>query len=215
MADHGASGATSEPNREAHRAFLNKYYGLSRGVYDLTRRYFLLGREHAIARLARDEGWNSLIEIGPGTGRNLAKIRAKRPTAAYGGVEASDAMIEYAQRKVPFAKIIHGFAEDADVSSVLGFAPDRILFAYCMSMVQSPLAALDHCRRQVAPGGEVIVVDFGDMADWPGPARRAMHRYLETFHVYELPNAELSERAKAEVHGGGRYWSMYRFDRLD
>lgn len=206
--------AAGEPNKEGHRAFLNKYYGLSRGIYDLTRRYFLLGREHAIAHLSKDESWDSLVEIGPGTGRNLSKIRSARPTAAYGGVEASDAMLEFARRKAPFAKFVHGFAEDADIESVLGFAPDRILFAYCMTMVQSPLQALENCRKQVAKGGEVIVVDFGDMSTWPAPLRAGMSRYLATFHVYELPNRQLSELATAEEHGGGRYWSMYRFSSL-
>lgn len=203
----------SATDREAHRDFLNRYYGLSRGFYDLTRRYFLLGREPMLEHLA-SEPWDSLVEIGPGTGRNLIKLRALRPTAAYGGVEASDAMLDHAKSKVPFAKLIHGFAEDADIRSVLGFAPDRILFAYCLSMVQEPLQALEHCRRQVAPGGEVVVADFGDMSGCPVPFRAAARRFLDTFHVYALPDDELERLCLSSVHGLGRYWSLYRFGSL-
>lgn len=200
--------------RDEHRAFLNRYYGLSRGIYDLTRRYFLIGREAALAHLSRDASWSTLVEVGPGTGRNLRVLRDRRPTARLGGVEASDAMLEHARRKVPFASIVHGFAEDADIASVLGEPPERILFAYCLSMVQEPLRAVEHCRRQLAPGGEVVVVDFGDLSKWPGPLRASVRAFLETFHVHALPDAELEAMAKASVHGLGRYWSMYRFDGL-
>lgn len=199
--------------RDEHRAFLNKYYGISRGIYDLTRRYFLLGREAAIAHLA-EAPWSSLVEIGPGTGRNLRKLHALRPAARLGGIEASDAMLDHAQKRVPFARLVHGFAEDADIQAVLGARPDRILFAYCLSMVQEPLAALEHCRRQLAPNGEVVVVDFGDLSGWPGPLRRAMRRFLDAFHVNPLPDHDLEALALESRHGRGRYWSLYRFGPL-
>lgn len=201
---------TGETQRDEHRAFLNKYYGLSRGIYDLTRRYFLLGREAALAHL-EGQSWNTLVEIGPGTGRNLRKLHHQRPAAKLGGVEASDAMLAHARRKAPFASFIQGFAEDADIASVLGRRPDRILFAYCLSMVQEPLKALEHCRRQLAPGGEVVVVDFGDLSGWPEPLMLGMRAFLDAFHVQALPKEELEQRASRIQHGRGRYWSMYCF----
>lgn len=203
----------TETAREEHRAFLNRYYGLSRGFYDLTRRYYLLGREAALEHLG-ETSWTSLIEIGPGTGRNLRKLKELKPDAELGGIEASDAMLEHAEAKIPFAKLVHGFAETADIPAVLGRKPDRILFAYCLSMVQEPLPALEHCRKSLAAGGEVIVVDFGDLGGWPGPLRTGMRRFLDTFHVRQLPDPELEALAKTSVHGRGRYWSMYRFDPL-
>ena len=204
----------SQAAREEHRAFLNKYYGVSRGIYDLTRRYFLLGREAALAHLI-DAPWETLVEIGPGTGRNLKKLYDMRPSARFGGIEASDAMLDHARAKIPFAQLQHGFAETADIKSVLGEPPDRILFAYCLSMVQEPLPALEHCRRQVAPGGEVVVVDFGDLTGWPSTLRTGFRGFLDTFHVNQLPDNELSKLCFDERHGRGRYWSMYRFKRLE
>lgn len=205
--------STAAEKRDEHRAFLNKYYGISRGIYDLTRRYFLLGREAAISHL-RDQPWETLVEIGPGTGRNLKKLKAIRPGASFGGIEASDAMLEHARKKIPFARLVHGFAEDADIEAIFGRRPDRILFAYCLSMVQEPLLALEHCRRSLAPNGEVLVVDFGNLAGWPAPLRRGLLKFIDVFHVRPLPEPELEAQAIETRHGGGRYWSLYRFGPL-
>lgn len=204
----------SETSQEAHRAFLNRYYGVSRRIYDLTRKYFLLGRDVAINHLA-EQPWETLIEVGPGTGRNLRKLKDLRPNASYGGIEASDAMLSHAQEKVPFAQLVHGFAENANLEDVLGVPPDRVFFAYCLSMVQEPLEALEHCRRQVAPGGEVVVVDFGDLASWPGPIKNSFRGFLDTFHVRPLPYETLEKLSSWHQHGRGHYWSMYRFDRIE
>ena len=96
-AQHGA-------HQGEHRAFLNRYYGWSRKFYDLTRKYYLFGRDTALERMLA-EPWNSLVEIGPGTGRNLRKLRARRPHAKLGGIDASDAMLEHARAKCPWASL--------------------------------------------------------------------------------------------------------------
>lgn len=198
--------------REAHRAFLDRYYGVSRGFYDLTRRYYLLGREPALATLAQ-ERWSHLIEVGPGTGRNLRKLHAKRPEEHYGGVEPCRPMLDVARRQCPWAAFEEGFAEDTDLSRVLDRRPDRILFSYSLSMVQEPLRALQNARRALAPGGQVVVVDFGKLETWPQPWRRWMQQFLATFHVNALPE-HLERDAQQVRHGGGGYWVLYRFGPL-
>ncbi len=194
----------SEP-RDAHRRFLNAYYGWSRSIYDWTRRYFLLGREPALAALL-EQPWQSLVEVGPGTGRNLRLLHRARPEAALGGVDASDAMLEYARARCPFAELRHGFAEDADFGAVLGRPPERILFSYCLSMVQDPKAALANARAALAPGGEIWVVDFGDCEGVPGPARAALRAWLAGFHVEPLDVSLLEPWAPELRFGPGRYW---------
>ena len=77
--------------RDAHRAFLNRYYGAPAWLYDVTRRPFLLGRDRAVAELL-DEPWERLVEVGPGTGSNLLALRRGRRGARLGGVEPCDAM---------------------------------------------------------------------------------------------------------------------------
>lgn len=188
-----------------HRAFLNRYYGVTRHVYDATRKYYLLGRDAAIARML-ESPWERLIEIGPGTGRNLRKLHARRPSASYGGVEACDVMLAHARRRLPWAQLVQGYAEDADYTKLLGARPDIVLFSYCLSMVQDAQRALTNARRSLAPGGRVVVVDFGDLADMPALLGRGLRGWLETFHVQPLAPEILSPHQPALMFGPGRYF---------
>jgi S-adenosylmethionine-diacylgycerolhomoserine-N-methlytransferase len=188
-----------------HRAFLNRYYRLTRHVYDATRKFYLFGRDAAI-RAILDGRWERLVEIGPGTGRNLRRLHAARPTARFGGVEASDEMLRHAQARMPWASLVHGFAEDADYAGLLGGQPDVVLFSYCLSMVQDPQRALDNARRSVAPGGRVVVVDFGDLLGLPALPRVVLRRWLALFHVQPLDPALLAPHQPTITHGPGRYY---------
>lgn len=192
-------------DKDEQRAFLDRFYGWSGPVYDVTRRYWLLGREPALERLYA-QPWNRLIEIGPGTGRNLAKLHARRPYALLGGVEPSRAMLRRVQKRCPYARVIEGFAEDARFESLLDAPPDRVFFSYCLSMVHDPEAALANALAQVAPGGKVVVADFGDLGRILEPARSGLKRFLEAFHVRPL-RADLLEGSHSLLeYGPGRYW---------
>lgn len=190
--------------RERHRAFLNRYYRHVRHVYDVSRRYYLFGRDRVLDELL-EEPWESLIEVGPGTGRNLRKLHGARPGARYGGLEASDVMLEHARRRCPFATLEQGFAEEADLTSLLARRPDRILFSYVLSMVGDAERALCRARESLAPGGKVVVVDFGDLGGLPwlaGP----LHRFLRSFHVAAPAPHLLEAQGGALRWGPGRYF---------
>jgi S-adenosylmethionine-diacylgycerolhomoserine-N-methlytransferase len=193
-----------------HRAFLNRYYGFSRWFYDVTRKYYLFGRDVALRDLVAEPGWGSLVEVGPGTGRNLRRLRRARPHARFGGVDASDAMLEHARARCRFATLRHGFAETAALDDVLGFAPDRVLFSYCLSMVGDRAAALANARRGLADGGEVVVVDFADFEGLPSALASSLRRWLATFHVRPL-DASFLEGARSLRWGPGRYYVLARF----
>jgi S-adenosylmethionine-diacylgycerolhomoserine-N-methlytransferase len=199
-----------ELSRQSHRDFLNRYYGVSRWFYDLTRRYYLFGRDQILEQLV-DEPWKRLVEVGPGTGRNLAWLKQRRPERLLGGIDACDAMLEYARGRCDGVTFEHGFAEDADYSNVVYGEPDRILFSYCLSMVSSARSALEHARRNLAPGGQVVVVDFGDFKDFPAPFRWMMHTWLSWFHVHPLDESYLRRRADEVTYGPGRYFVIARF----
>jgi S-adenosylmethionine-diacylgycerolhomoserine-N-methlytransferase len=199
--------------RADHRAFLNRYYGASRLIYDATRKYYLFGRDGVLRDLARDRGWGTLVEVGPGTGRNLTRLRRARPDARLGGLEASDAMIEHARVRCPWARIAHGFAEDAPLADVLGERPDRVLFSYCLSMVEDRAAALANARAALSDRGEVVVVDFADFAGWPARAADVFRSYLRTFHVEPLGADDLRD-ASAVRRGPAGYYVCATFGRL-
>ena len=203
-----------EANQTEHRKFLNTYYGISRYFYDVTRKYYLFGRDRVIEDLCKED-WRSLIEIGPGTGRNLAMIHDRRPDARLGGVEAADAMLDHAQKNCPWAKLVQGFAEDADFEGVLGQKPDRILFSYCLSMVQEPVKALENARRSLAPGGELVVVDFANLDGLPPLAKRGLQKWLATFHVEPLDETLLRDQDSSIYYGPGHYYLVGRMGPLE
>ncbi|HEY4013545.1 MAG TPA: class I SAM-dependent methyltransferase [Polyangiaceae bacterium] len=200
----------NEAARAEHRAFLNRYYGASRLFYDATRKHYLFGRDRALRDLAHDRTWHRLAEIGPGTGRNLTRLRKARPDTALGGIEACDAMLEHARARCPWAVLQHGFAEDASLGSLFGGPPDVVLFSYCLSMVGDRTAALVHARRSLAPGGRVVVVDFGDFGGLPRPVADAFRAYLRAFRVDPLDGDALAGAASV-VHGPARYYVVATF----
>jgi S-adenosylmethionine-diacylgycerolhomoserine-N-methlytransferase len=193
----------------AHQQFLDRYYGSVKHLYDLTRKYYLFGRDTALKGLLA-EPWSSLVEIGPGTGRNLKILRQARPDARYGGVDASEEMLGMARRRCPWATLVQGFAEDADLAAVLGERPDVVLFSYCLSMVQQPEAALENARRAVGLHGQVVVVDFADLAGVWGPARGPLQRFLRAFHVEPLDEALFAPLAPRVEFGPLRYYAIAR-----
>jgi S-adenosylmethionine-diacylgycerolhomoserine-N-methlytransferase len=194
---------------EAHRRFLNSYYGRSRHIYDLTRKYFLFGRDRALDEL-KAERWSTLVEIGPGTGRNLRALRRDRPDARLGGIEPCDEMLRHARARCPWAALAHGFAESADLAAVHGTAPDRVLFSYCLSMVNEPLIALTGARRMLAPGGSVTVVDFADMASMPPALRAAVRGWIGAYRVTPLDSKLLEDAGARVTYGPMRYYAIAR-----
>lgn len=194
---------------KAHREFLNSYYGKVKHIYDLTRKYYLFGRDTALEKLLSSE-WKTLVEIGPGTGRNLSYLKKRRPKAVLGGVDASDEMLVLARKKYPWAKLTHGFAESCKIEDVHGEKPDRILFSYCLSMVQNKDEAILNARKSLSPNGELWVVDFGDFNKMPGFVSRKLRKFLEEFHVSPLTEELiLKHKGKAEW-GPGHYFVIAR-----
>lgn len=200
------------PDAQAsHRAFLDRYYRLTHHVYDMSRKYYLFGRDGVLDRLLASD-WTTLVEVGPGTGRNLSRLHRRRLHATLGGLEASDVMRAHAARRCPWARIGAGFAEDGNIGAVLGAPPQRILMSYSLSMFTDKNRAIDNARRHLAPGGELWVVDFADLTGLPPVPRRAMRTFLSAFHVEAVPDELLHRHGASHVgHGPLRYFVVARF----
>lgn len=198
---------------EEHRHFLNGYYGKVKYLYDLSRKYYLFGRDTALKEILKSP-WESLIEIGPGTGRNLTLLHRKRASAQFGGIEASDEMLTLAQKKCPWANLTHGFAETGDIEKVLGKKPDVILFSYCLSMVQDKEKAIMNARRSLAPNGKLVIVDFGDMTGFPAILQKNMNGFLKSFHVSPLTSETFGTHEGKIKWGPGKYYVIAELDPL-
>jgi S-adenosylmethionine-diacylgycerolhomoserine-N-methlytransferase len=77
-------------------------------------------------------------------------------------------------------------------------------------MVGARSAALANARRALSDSGEVVVVDFGDLAGLPSSVARRFRGFLRTFHVEPLEEATLAGASSVRF-GPGRYYVLARF----
>ena len=194
------------PTAEDIRRRMDRMYRPQKHIYDLTRRYYLIGRDRLIEEVGAQAG-QTVLDIGCGTGRNLKLIGERYPGARLFGLDAAEPMLEIAATKLTRAGVrvtlAQGLAEALDPAALFAHPGrfDHITVSYCLSMVDDPEAAVRSAVRQLAPGGTLHVVDFGDMAGLPGWARRAMVTWLARFHVWHRPEVEATVRGIARAEG--------------
>lgn len=211
MADdvRDASGANGDTDGVGRR--MDDMYRVQRHIYDLTRAYYLLGRDLLIRELDLRPG-EAVCEIGCGTGRNLVLLARRYPEARLMGLDASTEMLRSAEVKIAGAgltdrvALVQGFAERFDPRHAFGLdAPlDRIVFSYSLSMIPPWREAIDHALRSLRPGGRIHIVDFGEQAGLPGWFRRFLFRWLNLFGVHVRPELldylrELKDSGRADV----------------
>jgi S-adenosylmethionine-diacylgycerolhomoserine-N-methlytransferase len=214
------------PSDNPHGALMDRVYGRQRHFYDLTRRYYLFGRDRLIRGLDLAPG-SSAVEIGCGTARNLIAMATRYPDARLFGLDASQVMLETAKGAVDRAGLSHritlvqAYAESLS-PEVFGEPAkfDCAFFSYSLSMIPDWLRALTAANRALSPCGRLHIVDFGDFAGLGRIGRAAMLAWLARFHV--KPRAEILQvlegRGVDADHtlwvSPGRYafvWSARRF----
>lgn len=167
-----------------HAALMDEVYRGQRHIYDLTRKYYLFGRDTLIAGLDAQPAMR-VLEIACGTGRNLARIGKAWPGVRLFGLDISAEMLKSARAALgEGARLGQGDACTFDPHSLLAEARfDRIVLSYSLSMIPEWEAALDHAASLLADGGALHIVDFGDLEGLPGPLRRLLRAWLAKFHV--------------------------------
>jgi S-adenosylmethionine-diacylgycerolhomoserine-N-methlytransferase len=140
---------------------LGGYYRLHAPIYDLTRPAFLFGRARVLDRLRAHwshERAPAILEIGCGTGSNLAGLARRFPGARLVGLDLAEPMLERARRRLgERAHLIRGAAGEVDAGGPF----DIVLMSYVLTMTgaaQSRCIAAAHAA--LAPGGLLGVVDF-------------------------------------------------------
>ena len=137
---NGAMSALEHPS--AHAALMDGVYRHQRHVYDLTRKYYLLGRDRLIEGLDVPPG-GSVLELGCGTGRNLVRAALAYPDARFFGLDISAGMLETAAAAIErqgacraAIALARGDASDFDAAGLFGQAGfDRVFISYALSMI--------------------------------------------------------------------------------
>ena len=182
-----------------HAGHMDAIYRTQRHFYDLTRKYYLLGRDRLIRDLAPPPG-GSVIEIGCGTGRNLIVAARAWPNARFYGIDISEAMLETARKNVAKAGLAdrivfaQGDATAFDAQALFGVAQfDRVFQSYTLSMIPDWKGALREGAGKLAAGGRLDIVDFGQQERLPGAFKALLFAWLAQFDV--TPRAELKGAA--------------------
>ncbi|GAB5460021.1 class I SAM-dependent methyltransferase [Hoeflea alexandrii] len=201
----------------ANASVMDGIYRHQRHIYDLTRKYYLLGRNDLIAALKPPVG-GSVLEIGCGTARNLLLAARHYPDARLFGIDISAEMLKSAEATIAKNRIgdrvtlAQGDATRFDADDLFAVGRfDRVFFSYSLSMIPGWEAALDQAIQAVAPGGELHVVDFGQQTALPGWFGRGLKAWLARFHV--TPRSNLGDAIAAiaqQHHGELRFSTLYR-----
>jgi S-adenosylmethionine-diacylgycerolhomoserine-N-methlytransferase len=198
---------------------MDQQYRYQRYVYDLSRKYYLLGRDALLAEIPLQPG-ESLLEIGCGTGRNLTKLAYRYPAAQLYGIDASNMMLVTAannlrgtlyENKITLRQGLAGQISHTDFGLDKPF--DHIVFSYVLSMIPGWQDALEHALSILKPRGCLHVVDFSDQQTMPAWFRRLLLQWLDWFHVHPDPAVpayleQLAARQHDQLqmrHLSGRY----------
>jgi S-adenosylmethionine-diacylgycerolhomoserine-N-methlytransferase len=192
-------------------------YRGQRHIYDLTRKYYLLGRDRLIDELAPPVGGH-VLEIGCGTGRNLIAAARCWPGAHFHGIDISEEMLKTARAAIARAgltrrvTVARGDATDFDPQALFRLANfDRIFQSYTLSMIPDWQGAIREAVGHLSAYGSLHIVDFGQQEEMPEWFRAALFGWLARFHV--APRALLIEAMREAANGAGARLAVTRLYR--
>jgi S-adenosylmethionine-diacylgycerolhomoserine-N-methlytransferase len=158
---------------------LQRYYRFHSTIYDASRWSFLFGRRRLGRLLTRYAAPERVLDVGCGTGENIAQLCRLYPRAEFVGVDLSPAMLQVAERKLKSQRHrIQWLCQlyDRPIADDQPF--DLVVFSYSLSMMNPGWdTALRAAALDLAPDGWLAVVDF-DCSRW-----RCFQRWMALNHV--------------------------------
>jgi S-adenosylmethionine-diacylgycerolhomoserine-N-methlytransferase len=171
----------------AHR--MDQIYRRQRLIYDITRKYYLVGRDQLIRQLAPPPG-SVVLEVGCGTGRNLIQAARHYPGARFFGIDISTEMLTSAAAAIARTKLSSRIAiAQADATTfdpvlLFGWANcERIFISYTLSMIPRWQQVLSRCVQCLPVGGSLHLVDFGQQERLPRWFKLLLFDWLGQFEV--------------------------------
>jgi S-adenosylmethionine-diacylgycerolhomoserine-N-methlytransferase len=200
-----------------HAVLMDGIYRHQRHVYDLTRKYYLLGRDRLIEGLGVPPG-GTVLELGCGTGRNLIQAARRYPDARLFGIDISHAMLETASAAVARnglsgrTALAKGDATDFDANVLFGQpAFDRIFISYALSMIPGWEKSIPAALAALSPGGSLHIVDFGQQDGLPRWFRSGLRTWLAKFHVEPRDSLRAVLESECQKIGASlSYGTLYR-----
>lgn len=170
---------STRANADQQNKALRNYYKLHSRIYDATRWSFLFGRNTIVDRLAAHTDPKRILEVGCGTGKNLALLAKRFPKAQITGVDVSSDMLSVARRKLAhLGKRITLLHQPYPLPQSDRQKFDAILFAYALSMFNPGWdTAISAAIEDLNGGGTLAVVDFHSTAF------SAFRRWMGVNHV--------------------------------
>jgi S-adenosylmethionine-diacylgycerolhomoserine-N-methlytransferase len=185
---------------------MDRMYRHQRRFYDLTRKFYLLGRDGLLDALPRTPG-ALICELGCGTGRNLVQLARRAPETRLYGVDVSRAMLAQAERSLGRngmerrVRIAASGIAELDPAATFGIAAfDAVYLSYVLSMIPAWRESVAAAIRILRPGGMLAIVDFADQSAGSALRRRALLAWLALFDVHPRPEIEAGLKAIAAAH---------------
>jgi S-adenosylmethionine-diacylgycerolhomoserine-N-methlytransferase len=194
---------------------MDKMYRYQRYFYDLTRKFYLLGRDKLIAEMSIQPSEN-ILEVGCGTARNLKILAEKYPNTNFFGLDASAEMLKTAVEKTSNLKNINlkvALADDFNYKQTFNLDEkfDTIYFSYSISMIPTWRESIANALENLKSGRSFYIVDFYDQKDLPVWFQKILQGWLRQFHVQFwgelMPHLQTLE---AKGLGKLRITSLYR-----
>jgi S-adenosylmethionine-diacylgycerolhomoserine-N-methlytransferase len=216
-ARHGEPPAGHAEPPARHAELMDGVYRWQRHVYDLTRKYYLLGRDRLISGLEVPAG-GTVLELGCGTGRNIVLAARLYPNARFFGLDISAEMLETATAAIAReglsgrVKLARGDATDFDAKALFSVERfDRIFVSYSLSMIPGWEKTIFAALAALSPGGSLHVVDFGQQEALPGWFRTLLRGWLRKFHVEPRESLrDVLESESAKVGASLRFRTLHR-----
>ena len=196
---------------------MNRMYRHQRFFYDLTRKYYLLGRDRLLREMKIADGEN-VLEIGCGTARNLIILAKKHGGAHFFGLDASSEMLKTAERKINANHLENvtvkpALADDFTYNDTFGLTNkfDACFFSYALSVIPTWKQSLETALENLKSEKSIYIVDFYDQKNLPVWFQKTLNGWLKQFHVkYPKELIPFLESLERDGFGKLRVTPLYR-----
>jgi S-adenosylmethionine-diacylgycerolhomoserine-N-methlytransferase len=197
---------------------MDRMYRHQRYFYDLTRKYYLLGRDRLLRREMKIEDGEKVLEIGCGTARNLIMLAKKHGGAHFFGLDASAEMLKTAQRKVASARVENitlktALADEFSHHKTFDLTEkfDAVFFSYAVSIIPPWKESVENALENLKTGKSLYIVDFYDQKNLPVWFQKTLQNWLRQFHVkYPRELIPFLENLERKGFGKLKVTSLYR-----